>query len=493
MPLIPLQVPPGVYRNGTDLQAANRWRDASLVRWSEGVMRPVGGWEAFTAASIGSPVRGCIGWRDNLGERNILAGTYNSLKYISSSGIITDITPAGLVVGDIDATGNTGYGGGTYGTSTYGTVRIPSGVPDPATVWSMDTFGQYPVALSPADGRTLIWLLNPAVDAAPIAGAPVNAKAIVVTEERFLMVLGAGGDARKVQWCDQGDYTSWTPAATNQAGDFTVQTNGSLMLGARVRGQTLLLTGVDAHTASYIGPPFVFGFERVGTNCGIISADAAASVKGGLMWMGTNGFYMFNGGAVERVPCEVSDYVFGRMNVTQASKVSAVCLAPQNEVWFFYPSGSETDSYVVFNYAENHWSTGTLSRTSGLECGVFDRPMWFDPNGKMWRHEIGVAYPGAGLPYAETGPMQLGNGDQVMSAVELIPDERTQGDVIATFKTRFYPNDIERSYGPYQMANPTSVRFTGREIRMRVEGNPAQPADWRVGIMRVDAVSGGQR
>ena len=456
-------------------------------------MRPVGGWDAFTASSIGSPVRGCMGWRDNSGQRNILAGTYNSLKYITAAGVINDITPSDLTIGRISASLNTGYGGGIYGAGSYGTTRIPTGIISPATIWSIDTFGQYPVALSPDDGRPLIWLLNPAVDAAPISGAPVDAKAIVVTEERFLMVLGAGGDARKAQWCDQGDYTSWTPDSTNQAGDFILQTNGALLLGARVRGQTLLLTGVDAHTASYIGPPFVFGFERVGTNCGIISADAAASVNGGLIWMGTNGFYTFNGGAVERIPCEVSDYVFGRLNGPQASKVSAACLAPQNEVWFFYPSGAEVDSYVVFNYAENHWATGTLTRTSGIECGIFERPMWFDVDGKLWRHEVGTSYSGASLPYAETGPMQLGNGDQTMSAVELIPDERTQGDVLATFRTRFYPNDTERSYGPYQMENPTSVRFTGREIRMRVESNPDQPANWRVGVMRVDARSGGQR
>ena len=46
MPLVPLQLPPGVYRNGTDMQAAGRWRDASLVRWADGTMRPVAGWEA---------------------------------------------------------------------------------------------------------------------------------------------------------------------------------------------------------------------------------------------------------------------------------------------------------------------------------------------------------------------------------------------------------------------------------------------------------------
>ena len=78
-----------------------------------------------------------------------------------------------------------------------------------------------------------------------------------------------------------------------------------------------------------------------------------------------------------------------------------------------------------------------------------------------------------------------------MNVVELIPDEKTQGDVTATFKTRFYPNGSESQYGPFNMSNPTSVRFQGRQVRMRVEGSVA--TDWRVGIMRLDARQGGRR
>ena len=78
-----------------------------------------------------------------------------------------------------------------------------------------------------------------------------------------------------------------------------------------------------------------------------------------------------------------------------------------------------------------------------------------------------------------------------MSVTKLIPDERNQGDVQATFKTRFYPNGVESSHGPFTMSDPTSVRFQGRQVRMRVEGAVAD--DWRVGIMRLDAKAGGTR
>jgi len=78
-----------------------------------------------------------------------------------------------------------------------------------------------------------------------------------------------------------------------------------------------------------------------------------------------------------------------------------------------------------------------------------------------------------------------------MNVVELIPDEKTLGDVTAKFKTRFYPTAAETTYGPFTMSNPTSVRFQGRQVRMRVEGNTA--SDWRVGIMRLDTRQGGRR
>ena len=85
----------------------------------------------------------------------------------------------------------------------------------------------------------------------------------------------------------------------------------------------------------------------------------------------------------------------------------------------------------------------------------------------------------------------LGSGDTVASVVEMLPDEKTQGGVDVTFKTRFYPNGVERDYGPYDMSNPTSLRFTGRQLRMRVTG--AALGDWRVGVNRIDVIKGGRR
>ena len=85
----------------------------------------------------------------------------------------------------------------------------------------------------------------------------------------------------------------------------------------------------------------------------------------------------------------------------------------------------------------------------------------------------------------------MGNGDNIMNVLKMYPDELNQGDVTATFKTRLYPNDTERSYGPYSMAAPTSVRFSGRQARMRVTGNTL--GGWRVGTMRLETRAAGRR
>jgi hypothetical protein len=315
---------------------------------------------------------------------------------------------------------------------------------------------------------------------------------MMVTEERFVFALGAGGNPRKVQWCDREDNTTWTPAATNEAGDIELQTNGTILAGLRTRGQALILTDQDAHTATYSGPPFVYGFERVGTSCGLIAPLAAASVDAGAIWMGRRSFFLYSGGQVQEIPCDVGDYVFSDMNTDQRSKIAAVPNAQWNEIWWFYPSGgaTECDRYVAYDYVENIWMTGELDRTSGVDRGVFREPMWISSGGELYEHEIGYTY-GSATPYAETGPISIGAGDNVMRVTSLIPDEKTQGDVQAKFKTRFYPNASETEHGPFTMSNPTDVRFTGRQVRMRVEGNAN--ADWRVGVMRIDARAGGKR
>jgi hypothetical protein len=99
MALIPLDIPPGQYRNGTDFQASNRWRDASLVRWHDGSMRPVGGWTTRKASAFASAPRAMISWLDNSSDSYLASGTYNKLYYVNPSNTVYDITPSGLTLG----------------------------------------------------------------------------------------------------------------------------------------------------------------------------------------------------------------------------------------------------------------------------------------------------------------------------------------------------------------------------------------------------------
>ena len=608
MPLLPLDLKAGFYRNGTDLDASNRWRDGSLVRWRDGSLRPIGGWQKLKDGFCANPVRGSHAWESNSGTAYFAGGSYNELKAMTGAGVTYTITPTVMSAGRENAALNLGFGGGFYGTGYYGTQRPSTGSYSEASSWSLDNFGEFLVGVHFDTGNLVEWQLGSSSVAAVVSNAPTNNLGLVVTEERFVFCLGAGGNPRKVQWCDKENNTVWTPAATNEAGDILLQTTGQIMQGLKTRGQTLIITDTSCFSAQYIGPPYVYGFNRVGTSCGAVSRMSAVDTDMGAFWMGQKGFYAFDGNSVKEIPCEVHDYVFDDINVNQQSKIWGFSNTEFNEIWWFYPSSGslEIDRYVALDLSENHWLIGNLSRTAGVPRGVFRTPLLsgervetitynvtvandsgnkyfissysgsaptlslkkgntyiFDQSaasnathplqfsttangthgggsayttgvtvvgtagqagsyvqivvsnstpttlyyycvnhGNMggtiniiepvtiFNHEQGLNYD-SGSIFCETGPISIGNGDNVVKVTEVIPDELTQGDVDLKFKTRFYPNATETTHGPFNPSNPTSLRFTGRQMRMRVEGD--QPTAWRVGTMRLETKAGGRR
>jgi len=608
MALVPLKLKAGFYRNGTEFDASNRWRDGSLVRWRDGSLRPIGGWQSFKDGFCTNPIRGAHAWESNNGTAYFAAGSYNELTAMTGAGTAYNITPSTMSAGREDAAQNLGFGGGFYGTGYFGTQRPATGTYSEATSWSLDNFGQFLVGVHYDTGTLVEWQLGSSAVAAPVTNAPTNNLGLVVTEERFIFLLGAGGEPRKIQWCDKEANTTWTAAATNEAGDFTLQTTGQIMQGLNTRGQTLIITDSDAFSAKYLGPPYVYGFNRVGTSCGAVSRMSAVDTDMGAFWMGQKGFFGFDGNSVKELPCEVHDYVFDDINVNQQSKIWALSNTEFSEVWWFYPSANslEIDRYVALDLLENHWLIGNLSRTGGVPRGVFRTPIMggelaetitynvtvandggnkyyisdhsgsaptltlkkgntykFDQSDAsndthplqfsttsdgthgggsnyttgvtivgtagtagayvqivvsdstpstlyyfctnhsgmggtiniiepvvIYNHEQGLNYD-SGSVFCETGPISIGNGDQVAKVNEVIPDELTQGDVDLKFKTRFYPNDTETTHGPFNPSNPTSLRFTGRQMRMRVEGDKA--TNWRVGTMRLETKAGGRR
>ena len=492
---IPLKIPPGIYRNGTEYQSSGRWYDANLVRWYENTLRPINGWRkrVTTQTAMSGKTRGLITWRDNTNDRWIAAGTHTKLYVMSESGTLKEITPTGFTAGIADATSYTGYGYSTYGDFAYGVQRPDLGDVVSATTWSMDTWGEYLIACSSADGKLYQWQLGFATPtlAAVITNAPTSNKAVMVTADRIMFALGAGGNPRKVAWCDQEDNTVWTAAIDNLAGDYELSTVGTLLAGKRVKGVNLLFTDVDVHTAQYVGPPFVYGFEKAGSGCGLISAQSVAAIDTAAIWMSSSGFWIYDG-YVKPLPCDVSDYVFNDINLTQKSKIYAVHNSKFGEIWWFYPSNdsNENDSYVTYNYREGHWNIGTLSRLAGVDAGVYTYPIMVDSSGYIYEYEVGFAYDSATL-FAQSGPIELGTGENIMNVRQVIPDEQTLGEAVVSFTSRFYPTGAESTFGPYTAANPTSVRFSGRQVEMKVTGNTL--ADWRIGVMRLEATAGGRR
>ena len=488
---VTLKLPPGLYRNGTERQSAGRYLDANLVRWIDTALRPMGGWRPRSgAAGLGAPARALLSWRDNGGARWIAIGTSDRLIAQDASGANSDITPAsGFTAGRPSATTNLGYGGGYFGRGRYGAPRASTGTNNlPATVWSLDNWGQYLVGCHADDGKLWEWQLNTGARAAQIAGSPTACRALVVTEEKFLMALGAAGVGRRVKWCDQANNTVWTAGAANQAGEQDLATRGRLMCGKALKGVTLLFTDVDVWAALYRGYPLVYGFQRAGQGCGVISQGAVAVVDQKAVWMSHDGFWLYDGYA-RPLPCEVADGVFADINTSQASKVSAFHMGAFGEVWWLYPSGSsgECDRYVIWNYRDGYWNSGALARTCGTDKGVNAYPLMMGADGILYEHETGWSYGGA-APFAETGPVELGAGERMVEVQSVIPDERTAGQVTVTFKARAYPNTAETAFGPYGLSSPTDVLFQGRQVKVRFDG--AAAADWRVGEPRFEVVQG---
>ena len=492
MALIPITVPPGIFRSDTELESAGRWYDGNLVRWYQTTMQPIGGWRKRSESAATGRASGAHAWRDNSAGKWAAVGTEQKLYAYQGGVTRNDITPTGYTAGRADASSGIGYGVQNYSALSFGVARPENATTGilPATTWAMDNFGQYLVACASTDGKIYSWDLA-AAQAVVVTNAPTGNASMMVTQERFLFALGAGGNPRLVQWADQESLTVWTPSATNQAGDLELQTQGSIVTGRRTRGGALILTTTDAHFARYLGPPYVYGFEPVGSGCGLVAANAVASVDAGAVWMGESGFWIFDG-YVKPLPCDVSDYIYSDINMSQISKVSTLHNSEYGEVWWLYPSSdnTENDRYVIWNYREMHWSIGSLARTVGITEGVFNLPIMISPDGYLYEHDVGFDYAGA-LPFVESGPAQFGSGDNTLTATSMIPDERTQGDVQIKFKARYYPTSPETTYGPYSMSQPTDLRFSARQFKMRIEA--VRNAPWRVGTMRIDAVESGKR
>jgi hypothetical protein len=208
--------------------------------------------------------------------------------------------------------------------------------------------------------------------------------------------------------------------------------------------------------------------------------------------MSNSGFWQWNGGAVAPIQCDVFDYIHRDINLLQASKIVAIPNSTYSEIEWRYCSGASTeiDRCVVWNYKYGYWIIGRPTRTCGVDIGVFQYPVMVSSTGYIYEHEVGWAY-GSDTPFARSGAIELGAGDNIMEVTGMYPDDITVGDVTATFYARRNQDSDQTTYGPYSLTEKTDLRFSGGIVEMTVTSNAV--ADWRVGVPKLNVVPGAGR
>ena len=422
-----------------------------------------------------------------------------------------------------------GWGTGTWGLSTWGTPRPPSAsLLLFARVWQFDTFGQVLIAQL-ADGAIYEW--NPSsgltVRATAISGAPTKSTyALVSTPDRHLVCFGtettigtpATQDPMFVRFSNQEDRNQFVESATNTAGGQRLTDGSRIITAVRSRGQILIWTDTSLHGQQYVGPPYTFGFQQLGANCGCIGAHAAVDVNGVAYWMSLDAFYVFDG-TVKKLPCTVQDFVFKDLNFTQGFSINAGVNTQFNEVTWWYASADSTyiDRFVTYNYLENVWSVGSMARTSWVDLGTFSKPIAadYDPDStaatlttiygltagrsQVYNQEVGYNANGSPIEsYITSGYFDLGDGDNMMLMSRFIPDFKNQlGNLTVRLRLRAYPQAsvVPSSLDPYTVTPTTQkidTRARGRQISLTIESTAAD-TNWRYGTMRVDIQPDGLR
>jgi hypothetical protein len=423
-------------------------------------------------------------------------------------------------------------------------------------MWVLDNYGTTLIALI-YNSKCFSWdstLSNAtATRATVIAGAPTASRHVLVSPvDRHLIFLGTEttiGDPAKqddmfIRWSDQESTSDYTPSATNTAGTQRLA-NGSKIMGS-IRGRDAIYIWTDSaiFLMRFVGQPFTFSFEQVGTNCGLIGKNACMEVDGTAFWMSENGFFQY-AGQLQSMPCLVEDYVFDDLNSTSRNLINCGLNNLFGEVnWFYCTAGSNVvDRVVTYNYLESVmlkkpiWYTGSLPRTAWEDSSIYDKPhacyydndddVSFDVTGNTdgitiyYEHETGTDQINAGgavtaiLATITSGDFDItqkraaqgqllgapdirGDGEYIMKIRRFIPDFLTQtGDTRITLMLRDFPSDTaaSSSLGPFTITSSTAkvdTRARARAIALKIE-NTAVSQDWKLGTFRLDIQPDGRR
>ena len=433
----------------------------------------------------------------------------------------------------------------------WGLSSSTGGIGVDMRLWSQINFGEYLLA-NPRGGGIYLWapsasgtIFNRAQLLSPTntntqdgvaywttdSSCPTICNIIHVSDQsRFVIAFGCNDigetdiNPMLVRWSDQEDYATWSPSVTNQAGSFSLS-SGSEIIGIKPQRQEILVfTDAAVYSMQYLGPPYVWGFQQVGTNISIVGPNAIATATNLTFWMGEDKFYYYDG-RVNTLPCPLWQWVFYNINKTQHYQVYASTNEGFDEVWWFYCSeGSENvDRYVVFNYTDKIWYYGTLDRTAWLDTPLRNNPIavgYAESNTVLYNHESGVDDgstnpPSAINAYIQSADFDLQDGYQFQYAWRLVPDIKFDGSYAATPEVTFtmmprdYPGSsyetpedgdvlsannytAVRQYAVQKYTTTVPIRVRGRQMSFKVSSDTVG-TQWQLGVPRIDLKPDGRR
>ena len=426
---------------------------------------------------------------------------------------------------------STGWGAGPWSAGTFGSATTLSET-DQLRLWSHDAFGE-DLIINPRAGGIYYWdqtngLTTRAVNITSLAGANLAPTAglqtIVSDIDRHVIVLGADpivGSARTgaidpllIAFSDQESVTEWEPTSTNTAGSLRLSSGSQIVGGLRSRQETLIWTDTALYSMQFVGAPFTFGVNLINENVGLISPNGAINAPDSIYWMARDGFYAYSG-AVKRLVCSVLNYVLDDFNESQSFKVVAFTNREFNEVGWFYPSSSSTenDRYITYNYLEQAWSIGELSRTAWLDDGIFAKPTATGKDNSLnyiYTHESTDDADGSPMDnvFIESGDIDIDQGDQFGFVRRIIPDvnffgtNSSSGQINFLLKTRNFPGDSLTTRATTNVTSSTQqnhVRARSRQMVFRAQSDDDAATSvrtgfkWRLGANRVDIRPDGER
>lgn len=467
---------PGVIRRGSKYSSKGSWYDSNWIRWVEGSLQAREAPTSLASASV--PTLTYI--PRHIIRRNLGASAYSIIRENDATGHRVSVL-------------NEGDGSVTKISQT--TDPVPS-----ITLEGLqrgDFFGDTYLYVEPVGytGTLYQWpaALSPVVAATAVSGAP-NCYGVVVTPERFAVVFTGTKD---VAWADQESLSVWTAASTNQAGTFTLQTDGKLQTGLAARKETLLFTDRDVWAMVYVGGNAVYDFQKLGSNCGVAGPGAVSRVGDLFFWMSPDGEVFMYDGVVRPVDASpVQEFVLAIMGAS--TYVDLRCTAQldtaHHEATFYFAASGEPSAYVSYDYVQQHWSVGHVGFTAAAPhtsigfiwqiLGTTSKLLLTLPDrtGAVANDTV------VGTPYAETGGIDLGEGDTVIRLQKLVFDYT--GGIAPTIYYAFDTTAAESSTSPTAAAE-VDVRVTGRFFRFKIAANATQ--NWRLTGVKFGGIPGGSR